>query len=156
MFYCDPCSNERNSPEGIRKSHGSCELCGEVRLCNDVPCALLPELDDEMEEQDMTQARAKKMETIIPVGLRVLICKDEGKKETRGGIILPDSVEIPVLTGRVVAVSAMLENDIDFPIKQFDKVIVDPSRCLPVECENDNKLFVIPVEDVVAVIRKEK
>lgn len=99
---------------------------------------------------------AKTMETVEPVGLRVLICKDEDKKETKGGIILPDSVEIPTLTGRVVAVSAMVENDIDFPIREYDKVIVDPSNCFPVECEHDNKLFIIPVEDIVAVIRSEK
>lgn len=93
------------------------------------------------------------METIEPVGLRVLICKDDNKKETKGGIVLPDDVEIPVLTGRVVAVSAQVEADADYPIREYDKVIIHPGRCVPVELEHDNKLFVIPVEDVLAVIR---
>lgn len=97
-----------------------------------------------------------KMETIEPVGLRVLIRKDDDKKETKGGIILPDDMEIPVLTGRVVAISAQVERDDDCPIREFDKVIVNPSNNVPVECERDNKLFVIPVEDVVAIVRSQK
>lgn len=102
-----------------------------------------------------TKATAK-MEIIEPVGLRVLIRKDDDKKETKGGIILPDDVEIPVLTGRVVAISAQVERDMDYPIREFDKVIVNPSNNVPVECEAGNKLFVIPVEDVVAIVRSQK
>jgi len=97
----------------------------------------------------------QKLEIIEPVGKRVLIRKDEDKKVTKGGIELPDSVEIPVLTGRVVAISTQVENDMDYPIREYDKVIVNPSRNIPVELEHDNKLFIIPVEDVVAIVRKE-
>lgn len=98
---------------------------------------------------------ATKMEVIEPVGFRVLIRKDDDKKETKGGIILPDDTEIPVLTGRVVAISAQVANDINFPIKEYDKVIVNPNDSIPVACEHDNKLFIIPVTDVVAIIRQE-
>lgn len=97
-----------------------------------------------------------KMETIEPVGFRVLICKDDDKKTTKGGIILPDNCETPVLTGRVVAISAQVERDLDYPIREFDRVIVNPSNSIPVECDRDNKLFLIPVIDVVAIIRKER
>lgn len=93
------------------------------------------------------------METIEPVGLRVLVRKDDDKKVTKGGIALPDSIEIPVLTGRVVAISAQVASDDDYPIKEYDKVIVNPNGSIPVELEHDNKLFVIPVEDIVAIVR---
>jgi len=97
-----------------------------------------------------------KMEIIEPVGLRVLIRKDDDKKATKGGIILPDDLEIPVLTGRVVAISAQVEQDDDYPISEFDKVIVNPSGNVPVDFDLDNRLFIIPVQDIVAIIRREK
>lgn len=102
-----------------------------------------------------TTKKVTKMEVIEPVGLRILICKDEDKKSTKGGIILPDNVEIPVLTGRVVAISAQVEHDPDFPIKPFDKVIVDPSNSMPVSLERDNQLHLIPIQDVVAIVRSQ-
>jgi len=104
----------------------------------------------------MPPTKTKRMETIEPVGLRVLIRKDDDKKETKGGIALPDSLEIPVLTGRIVAVSTQVEADDDYPVREFDKVIIDPTGCVPVELEHDNKLFVVPVENVLAVIRTQK
>jgi chaperonin GroES len=95
-----------------------------------------------------------KLETIEPVGMRVLICKDEERRTTKGGIHLPDDAKIPVISGRIVAISLQVENNPDFPLKQYDKVIVNPSNAIPVDFERDNKLFVIPVEDVVAVMRQ--
>lgn len=102
-----------------------------------------------------TKSETSVLETVEPLGLRVLVRKDDDKKATKGGIILPDSVEIPVLTGRIVAISAQVENDADYPIQVYDKVIVNPARCVPVDFEDGNKLFIIPVEDVVAVIRRQ-
>ena len=71
------------------------------------------------------------------------------------GLELPDSVEIPTITGRIVCISAQIANDDDFPIRQYDKVLFNPKNAIPVDFEGDNRLFVIPVEDVVAVFRKE-
>ena len=88
------------------------------------------------------------------MGKRVLIRKDEDKKVTKGGIELPDSIEIPTITGRIVAVSAQVDNDDDFPIRQYDRVLFNPKHAIPVEFDTDNFLFVVPVEDVVAVFRK--
>ena len=102
------------------------------------------------------QIEMKSLETVEPIGRRVLIRKDEDKKRTKGGIELPDSVEIPTITGRIVAVSAQIENDDDFPIHQYDKVLFNPKRAVPVDFEADNQLFVVPIEDVVAVFRKVK
>ena len=96
-----------------------------------------------------------KIETVEPIGKRVLIRKDEDKKQTKTGIHLPDKIEIPTLTGRIVAISAMIANDQDYPIKQYDRVLFAPKIAIPVDFEGDNRLFVIPVEDVVAVFRKE-
>jgi len=98
--------------------------------------------------------RQAKLETVEPVGKRVLIRKDEDKKRTKGGIELPDSIEIPTITGRIVAVSTQVENDEDFPIRQYDKVLFNPKHAIPVDFEADNQLFVVPIEDVVAVFRK--
>jgi len=106
-----------------------------------------------MAESD-TRARASRLETVEPVGKRVLIRKDADKKRTKGGIQLPDSIEIPTITGRVVAVSAQVERDEDFPIKQYDKVLFNPKHAIPVDFEGDNQLFVVPIEDVVAVFRR--
>jgi chaperonin GroES len=98
--------------------------------------------------------RAAKLETVEPIGKRVLIRKDPDKKQTKGGIQLPDNIEIPTITGRVIALSAQIQDDSDFPLKQYDKVLFNPKRGIPVEFEGDNQLFVVPIEDVVAVFRK--
>ena len=103
-----------------------------------------------------TEPKKTDLETIEPIGKRVLIRKDEDKKETKGGIALPDKIEIPTITGRVVAVSAQIENDEDFPLKRYDRILFNPKQAIPVDFESDNHLFVIPVEDVVAVFRKHK
>lgn len=95
-----------------------------------------------------------KLEVVEPIGKRVLVRKDADKKQTRGGIQLPDNIEIPTITGRIVAVSRLVENDDDFPIRQYDKVLFNPKHAIPVDFEGDNQLFVVPVEDIVAVFRK--
>ena len=94
-------------------------------------------------------------ETIEPVGARVLVLKDEPKRETKGGIALPDASEIPVITGRIVSISRQVEHDQDMPLRQYDKIIFHPKNAIPVDFEPDNQLYVVPVEDVVAVFRKQ-
>lgn len=105
----------------------------------------------------MAEQRTKKseLETVEPIGARILLRKDEDKKQTKTGIHLPDKIEIPTLTGRVVAISAQVANDEDYPIKQYDRVLFNPKHGIPVDFEGDNRLFVIPIEDIVAVFRKE-
>src|SRR6185503_19161393 len=103
-----------------------------------------------------TRSKRVRLETVEPLGKRVLIRKDEDKKTTRGGIALPDKIEIPTITGRVVAVSVQIGNDEDFPIRQYDKVLFNPKGSIPVDFEAGNQLFVVPIEDVVAVFRHKK
>lgn len=91
---------------------------------------------------------------IEPIGERVVVRKDDNKRQTRSGIMLPDSHEIPVITGRVIAVSKTIENDEDQTIRQYDKVLFDPREAIPVELEHDNRLFVVELERVVAIFRR--
>ncbi|HEX7009895.1 MAG TPA: co-chaperone GroES [Phycisphaeraceae bacterium] len=104
----------------------------------------------------MTSKANKKpvLETVEPIGKRVLIRKDEDKKQTKSGIHLPDKIEIPTLTGRVVAVSAEVAADPNYPIEQYDRVLFNPKEAIPVDFEGDNRLFVVPVENIVAVFRR--
>jgi chaperonin GroES len=101
-----------------------------------------------------TDIKADPFETVEPIGKRVLIRKDEDKKQTKGGIRLPDNIEIPTITGRIVSVSAEIQMSSEFPLKQYDKVLFNPKGAIPVDFEGDNRLFVVAVENVVAVFRK--
>jgi len=101
-----------------------------------------------------TGKKTQALETVEPIGARVLIRKDEDKKQTKSGIHLPDKIEIPTLTGRVVTVSAQVGHDEDYPIQQYDRVLFNPKDAIPVDFEGDNRLFVVPVENIVAVFRK--
>ena len=100
------------------------------------------------------QIETKPLEIIEPIGKRVLIRKDEDKKQTKGGIRLPDNIEIPTITGRIITISAEVENSLDIPLRQYDKVLFNPKGAIPVDFEGDNRLFVVEVENVVAVFRK--
>jgi chaperonin GroES len=97
---------------------------------------------------------AVEFETVEPIGKRVLIRKDEDKKITKGGIQLPDNIEIPTITGRIVEVSAEIENLPEIPLEKYDKILFNPKGAIPVDFEGSNRLFVVDVENVVAVFRK--
>ncbi|MDF1808757.1 MAG: co-chaperone GroES [Phycisphaerales bacterium] len=102
-----------------------------------------------------SKPKNSELETVEPIGNRVLIRKDEDKKQTKSGIHLPDKIEIPTITGRVVAISTQVENDPDYPVRQYDRILFNPKQAIPVDFEGDNRLFVVPIEDVVAVFRKD-
>jgi chaperonin GroES len=104
--------------------------------------------------QNKKDVKQDEFETVEPIGKRVLIRKDEDKKETKGGIQLPDNIEIPTITGRIVSVSAEVEISDDWPLRQYDKVLFNPKGAIPVDFEGDNRLFVVDIENVVAVFRK--
>ena len=100
------------------------------------------------------KSSAPVLETVEPIGKRVLIRKDEDKKQTKSGIHLPDKIEIPTLTGRVISISALVERDLDYPVRQYDRVLFNPKHAIPVDFEGDNRLFVVEVANIVAVFRK--
>jgi len=98
-------------------------------------------------------AKRSEFDIIEPIGKRVVVRKDDNKRQTRSGIVLPDSHEIPVITGRVIAVSKAIENDEDQTIRKYDKVLFDPREAIPVELEHDNRLFVVAIDRVLAIFR---
>ena len=98
--------------------------------------------------------RVSEYDIIEPIGKRVVVRKDDNKRETRSGIVLPDSHEIPVITGRVIAISKAIENDEDQTIRQYDKVLFDPREAIPVELEHDNRLFVVHIDRVLAIFHR--
>lgn len=106
-----------------------------------------------MSKTPSTSRRQRALETVEPIGKRVLLRKDEDKKQTKSGIHLPDKIEIPTLTGRIVAVSAEVAADSNYPIEQYDRVLFNPKEAIPVDFEGNNRLFVVPVEHIVAVFR---
>ena len=106
-------------------------------------------------EVAVAKTSKKVFEYVEPIGARVLVRKDESKRETKGGIALPDAAEIPTITGRIVTISAAIEHDDDVPLRQYDRILFNPKHAIPVDFESDNQLFVVPVEDVVAVFRRE-
>src|SRR5215213_4836074 len=99
-------------------------------------------------------SKRSEYDIIEPIGKRVVIRKDDNKRETRSGIALPNTHEIPVITGRVIAVSKAIENDDDQTIRQYDKVLFDPREAIPVELEHDNRLFVVSLDRVLAIFRR--
>jgi len=106
-------------------------------------------------------ARRSEYDVIEPIGKRVVVRKDDNKRQTKSGIVLPDSHEIPVITGRVIAISKAIENDEDLTIRQedltisqYDKVLFDPREAIPVELEHDNRLFVVHIDRVLAIFRR--
>src|SRR5436305_6557346 len=98
--------------------------------------------------------RASEYDVIEPIGKRVVVRKDDNKRQTRTGIVLPDTHEIPVITGRVIAISKAIENDDDQTIRQYDKVLFDPREAIPVELEHDNRMFVVSLDRVLAIFRR--
>lgn len=103
----------------------------------------------------MAKKKKATFEYVEPIGARVLVRKDDPKRETKGGIALPDQAEIPTITGRIVTISRVIEHDDDMPLRQYDKILFHPKGAIPVDFEPDNQLFVVPVEDVVAVFRRD-
>lgn len=103
---------------------------------------------------DPSSRKPPRWDIIEPVGKRVVIRKDENRRQTKSGIMLPGNQEILTLTGRVIAISKQIERDEDFPIRQYDKVLFDPREAIPVEFEPDNRLFVVPLEKVLGIFRK--
>jgi chaperonin GroES len=98
--------------------------------------------------------KLSEFDIIEPIGKRVVVRKDDNKRQTKSGIVLPDSHEIPVITGRVIDISKAIENDVDQTIRQYDKFLFDPREAIPVELEHDNRLFVVHIDRVLAIFRR--
>ena len=62
---------------------------------------------------------------------------------------------IPPLTGRTIARPPQGASDHAYPVRRDGRVLCNPKHSIPVDLEGDNRLFVIPIEDIVAVFRNE-
>src|SRR3954468_2968818 len=98
--------------------------------------------------------KTNEFDVIEPIGKRVVVRKEDNKRQTKSGIVLPDSHEIPVITGRVIAIGKAIENDEDQTIRQYDKVLFDPREAIPVELEHDNRVFFVHIDRVLAIFRR--
>ena len=101
-------------------------------------------------------------DVIEPVGWRVVIRRDEERRQTKSGIVLPERLAdrgeevAAAATGRVVAVSREVAGDEESTLRVYDRVLFDPSEAVPVELEHDNKLFVVSVDSVLAIYRRSR
>ena len=111
-------------------------------------------MEERKNREPKNREPAEVSEFVEPLGMRVLVRKDEARQTTKGGIVLPDDAEIPTITGRVVEISFQVDNDDDFPINKYDKILFHPKNAIPVDFEPDNLLYVVPVDDIVAVFRR--
>ncbi len=123
-------------------------------LSNRTPEEGPPEAPVQADGEASDLRRRLDYDVIEPVGWRVVIRKDDNRRQTKSGIVLPDSREIPVITGRIVAVSREVEGDTDVPLRVYDKVLFDPREAIPVELEHDNRLYVVNVDHVLGVFRR--
>lgn len=50
MFYCEDCQKKKMWPKSLHQSLGTCEVCGEPKLCNNVPSSelSLPKNEEEV------------------------------------------------------------------------------------------------------------
>ena len=70
---------------------------------------------------------------------------EERKKEQK--ILMKEKEECKRRTQEIA-------HDQDFPIRKYDKVLFHPKNAIPVDLESDNVLFVVDIDDVVAVFRR--
>lgn len=93
---------------------------------------------------------------IKPVGDNVVIVHDENMKMTAGGIILPDQSTIPVLTGRVVAVSQRLgENGYEYPFETGDRVVYNVKAAVPIDLDPTDRQYIVPADAILGVIEEQ-
>lgn len=112
--------------------------------------------------ENVCQEQEQEWREIIPCGRRVLIKKLKDKEKTSGGILLPDQAKLPNIHAYVLEIGAGIDQ-YEYPIKRYDKILVNPCDCIPVDFEDvitkgdeSNNMFVIPIEDVIAIIRTNK
>lgn len=107
---------------------------------------------------DAVQAR---LDVVIPQGHYVLISPDPPKEVTSGGIHLPGKTQIPVVTGRILALGPGAKNHDDYDINANDKVIYrkdgDYYPCDVEEEIRDDKRgkILVHIDDIMAAVRKE-
>lgn len=105
-----------------------------------------------MDAAEVKEIKAPPKHKLVPLNGYVLFTKDEDKKTTKAGLILPDSAAIPVLTGRVVEIAKDVRDNPHFLyLRKLDKVIVNYHGAVPVELDPANKIYCIPATSILGV-----
>jgi len=98
---------------------------------------------------------AKKKATLIPLGDRVVVEREEGEQKTAGGILLPDSAKDKPARGTVVSVG---EGKLDpkgqrhaLQVKPGDRVVFTSYAGEPFRV-GDTELLLMREDDILAVL----
>lgn len=70
MFYCEECAEKEGWPYLSTRSRGPCEICGETKICTDVPSRSLPAKQPDKPETKhtpgpLTRIRSRKHPGVI-------------------------------------------------------------------------------------------
>lgn len=99
----------------------------------------------------------KTIKTIIPVNDMVLVRHDKDQETTAGGIILPDTAKIPVLTGIIIAMTEnMKENRHDYPYEEGDRVVYDTRESVPYTLDPRDKHYLVHYRKILGVVKEEE
>jgi chaperonin GroES len=86
-----------------------------------------------------------------PIGNKIIVIQDPPETITKGGIVLPDTVQEHPLTGTVIAVGSKVRED----IKPGDKIMF--GRHSNTEIEHDGVKYQVVIEgNVTGVFKKQK
>lgn len=98
---------------------------------------------------------SRKFHKIRPVGDQILVLHDRHKQTTGGGILLPDKAAIPVLTGRILAMSEKIKSETyEFPFEVGDQIVYNVSAAIPIDLDPGDKRYLLPAEAVLGVIEE--
>lgn len=102
----------------------------------------------------------------VPVLNRIIVKRQPLRKETSGGIVLPDKAALPQTWGQVLKISDDMQKDFDndcpVNINVLDYVIYDPTGAVPIDFESFTRLdkvgsnadlFILEAQDILAVFR---
>ena len=98
---------------------------------------------------------ARKKSSLIPLGDRVVVEREEGEKKTSGGILLPDSAKDKPARGTVVSVGDGKITDKGhrhpLQVKPGDRVVFTSYAGEPFKV-GDSELLLMREEDILAIL----
>lgn len=68
MFFCDDCKVKKGYPGSFFTSVGKCEICGEVKLCNEVPSSRLSKPPSKEEFVKKNEDKFRVLNKLFPDG----------------------------------------------------------------------------------------
>lgn len=90
-----------------------------------------------------------------PLGDRVVIQQSEGKEQTRGGIVLPDTAKEKPQEGKVIAVGEGKKSDdgklVALSVKVGDKVLYGKYSGTEITVDGEEYL-IVKEEDILAIL----